>query len=119
MVCPVCDAKMKAVEKHGVEVDICPDCKGVWLDKGELDKIIEMFNQGSDAYPEPSRENYRKEERREPEFKERETHRDYDEDSHRSSDRHKEETKFDKNGRPIKKRGSMLGDIFDMFGGGD
>lgn len=119
MVCPVCDTKMKAIEKLGVEIDICPDCKGVWLDRGELDKIIEMVNQDSSSYSEPSRESYRKEERREPEFKERETHRDYDEDSHRSSDRHKEEIKYDKNGRPVRKKESIISDIFGMFGGGD
>ena len=42
MNCPVCDAKLRPIEKYGVEVDICPDCKGVWLDRGELDKILEM-----------------------------------------------------------------------------
>jgi uncharacterized protein len=40
--CPVCEAKLRAVEKYGVEVDICPDCKGMWLDRGELDKILAM-----------------------------------------------------------------------------
>lgn len=39
--CPVCsDIKMREVEKDGVLIDVCPDCKGVWLDRGELDKLM-------------------------------------------------------------------------------
>ncbi|GGE51466.1 hypothetical protein GCM10011391_32820 [Pullulanibacillus camelliae] len=41
MNCPVCDdVRMKEVEKEGILVDICPSCKGVWLDRGELDKLL-------------------------------------------------------------------------------
>lgn len=117
MVCPVCDAKMKAVEKHGVELDICPDCKGVWLDRGELDKIVEMLNKDS-AVSDSSKDSYRKDdERREREYREKESHRDYDEDKHRSNDKHREESRYDKNGRPIRKKESIISDIFGMFGG--
>ncbi|CAM4415701.1 TFIIB-type zinc ribbon-containing protein [Paenibacillus tarimensis] len=53
MNCPVCDGiRMREVEKDGVMIDICPQCKGVWLDRGELDKLMggvreirEEFNQ--------------------------------------------------------------------------
>lgn len=39
--CPVCsDIKMREIEKDGVLIDVCPDCKGVWLDRGELDKLM-------------------------------------------------------------------------------
>lgn len=42
MNCPVCeDSRMREVEKDGVLIDICPSCKGVWLDRGELDKLME------------------------------------------------------------------------------
>ena len=42
MYCPVCDqVKMREVEKHGVLIDVCPSCKGVWLDRGELEKLME------------------------------------------------------------------------------
>jgi hypothetical protein len=34
-------------ERNGVEIDYCPDCRGVWLDRGELDKIIERSSAGS------------------------------------------------------------------------
>lgn len=47
MNCPVCDEKLRPVEKYGVEIDICPGCKGVWLDRGELDKILEALNSGT------------------------------------------------------------------------
>ena len=34
-------------DRNGVEIDYCPQCRGVWLDRGELDKIIERSNQYS------------------------------------------------------------------------
>jgi len=36
MDCPVCESPMKEVERYGVDIDICPECKGVWLDRGEI-----------------------------------------------------------------------------------
>ncbi len=42
MKCPVCkDIDLVMSERQGVEIDYCPSCRGVWLDRGELDKIIE------------------------------------------------------------------------------
>lgn len=42
MKCPVCDAvNLVMAERQGIEIDYCPECRGVWLDRGELDKIIE------------------------------------------------------------------------------
>lgn len=42
MNCPVCeDTRMREVEKNGILIDICPSCKGVWLDRGELDKLMQ------------------------------------------------------------------------------
>ncbi len=42
MKCPVCkDPKLVMADRQGIEVDYCPQCRGVWLDRGELDKIIE------------------------------------------------------------------------------
>mgnify|MGYP003445692981 CR=1 FL=1 len=42
MRCPVCkDVDLVMSERSGVEIDYCPSCRGVWLDRGELDKIIE------------------------------------------------------------------------------
>lgn len=41
MNCPICNVALVMSEKQGVEIDYCPKCRGVWLDRGELDKIIE------------------------------------------------------------------------------
>jgi uncharacterized protein len=45
MKCPICeDVRMREVIKDGVTIDVCPDCKGVWLDRGELDKLMQGVN---------------------------------------------------------------------------
>jgi len=41
MNCPACNVALVMSERQGVEIDYCPQCRGVWLDRGELDKIIE------------------------------------------------------------------------------
>lgn len=41
--CPVCSSEMHEVEKHGVNIDTCPKCRGVWLDRGELEKLGERL----------------------------------------------------------------------------
>ena len=41
MKCPTCQIELKMTDRQGVEIDYCPQCRGVWLDRGELDKIIE------------------------------------------------------------------------------
>lgn len=51
MLCPVCSASLVMSERQGVEIDYCPQCRGVWLDRGELDKIIERS--GRDYAPPP------------------------------------------------------------------
>lgn len=41
MLCPNCKIDLVMADRQGVEIDYCPSCRGVWLDRGELDKIIE------------------------------------------------------------------------------
>ncbi|MBB4064487.1 TFIIB-type zinc ribbon-containing protein [Gellertiella hungarica] len=41
MQCPMCRVNLVMSERQGIEIDYCPQCRGVWLDRGELDKIIE------------------------------------------------------------------------------
>lgn len=41
MNCPVCNVPLSMMDRQGVEIDYCSKCRGVWLDRGELDKIIE------------------------------------------------------------------------------
>lgn len=45
MNCPACSKPLQMTERQGVEIDYCPQCRGVWLDRGELDKIIERSAQ--------------------------------------------------------------------------
>ena len=53
MKCPVCvDTYLVMSERQNVEIDYCPKCRGVWLDRGELDKIIERS--AADAAPTPA-----------------------------------------------------------------
>ena len=44
MNCPNCNETLVMADRNGVEIDYCPKCRGVWLDRGELDKIIERSN---------------------------------------------------------------------------
>lgn len=41
MKCPICNIDLIMTERQNVEIDYCPQCRGIWLDRGELDKIIE------------------------------------------------------------------------------
>ena len=50
MNCPICNVTLQLAERQGVEIDFCPKCRGVWLDRGELDKIIER----SEVTPAPA-----------------------------------------------------------------
>lgn len=55
MTCPRCDVPLTVSQRQGVETDVCPECRGVWLDRGELDKIINRY----DAFDEEeNRQNY-------------------------------------------------------------
>jgi len=52
MNCPSCkETTLMMSERHGIEIDYCPKCRGVWLDRGELDKIIAEAT--ADDGPEP------------------------------------------------------------------
>lgn len=94
MKCPVCkDVTLLMSEKHGVEIDYCPQCRGIWLDRGELDKIVQRVKE-----------------------MEREYTRDKEYDSHR--DYRKEKDRYDDSYyRKKKKKSSMFGELFELFGG--
>jgi uncharacterized protein len=51
MKCPVDSVDLIMSERSGVEIDYCPQCRGVWLDRGELDKIIDRVAAGGPAAP--------------------------------------------------------------------
>ena len=96
MQCPVCNVPLNMSNRQEVEIDYCPQCRGVWLDRGELDKIIER----SVAFEAPQKVS--QERRYEPESSERRPKRDYDDDDR--DDRYPKK----------KKRGSFLGELFDF-----
>lgn len=90
MMCPVCNGvDLKMAERQGVEIDYCPKCRGIWLDRGELDKIIEYSSPRGETGGE----------RRPGSF--------VDDDRDRDRDR-------DQYDRGKRKRKSMLGDLFDF-----
>jgi len=68
MKCPTCpETKLVMSERQGVEIDYCPECRGVWLDRGELDKLIEKSTLAQSSQPVrphdygDSKDDYRKE----------------------------------------------------------
>lgn len=89
MQCPVCvGVSLVMSERQNIEVDYCPQCRGVWLDRGELDKIIDR------SVPEPAAAS------RPPED------RSY---SPRSNDDH-----YRHSSKKKKKKGGFLGELFDF-----
>jgi Zn-finger nucleic acid-binding protein len=63
MKCPVDGATLVIAERSGVEIDYCPQCRGVWLDRGELDKIIDR-SAAMAPPPPPSQQTYGEEPRK-------------------------------------------------------
>jgi len=111
MNCPVCDAKLRAAEKQGVEVDICPDCKGIWLDRGELEKLIELAaNDGPVRHQSPERPV----ERQQVYEDDRRRH----DDDHHGRDRDHDRGHGQQGGHQ-RRRGSWLGEILGSLGGED
>ncbi|MGH9269694.1 MAG: zf-TFIIB domain-containing protein [Ilumatobacteraceae bacterium] len=54
MRCPIDDTALSVSSRDGVEIDFCPQCRGVWLDRGELDKIIDRAANAMAAAPPPA-----------------------------------------------------------------
>ena len=76
MRCPNDEATLVMSERSGIEIDYCPECRGVWLDRGELDKIIDRAEPAPAAQPargyEPRQEHHRQEHYGKPYRKKRE-----------------------------------------------
>jgi Zn-finger nucleic acid-binding protein len=65
MNCPICsDSSLVISERQGIEIDYCPKCRGVWLDRGELDKIIERSTEVFDEGRTKSFDNQRNDDRK-------------------------------------------------------
>ena len=107
MKCPVCEVQLSISSREGVEIDFCPQCRGVWLDRGELDKVIERAAASvAPAAAVGGRDPGYYDERREPRYDDRDRHDDRDryDDDRRGRDRdHKK-----------RKRRSFLEDLFEF-----
>jgi uncharacterized protein len=95
MKCPVCkEINLEMSERQGIEIDYCPECRGIWLDRGELDKLIEKND---------NQINHRNQGQQDSEFNMKESN-NYNKDNYYEN----------KNGR---KKESFITNVFDMFGG--
>ncbi len=109
MRCPVDNETLIMTDRNGVEIDYCPKCRGVWLDRGELDKIIERSGAGPvdavarPAAPAAAAPIYQPEPTRmaEPRRERRRDDDDDDDDDYRR-------------GRRPKRRESFLSELFDF-----
>ena len=53
MDCPLCNVKLQLTDRQGVAIDYCPECRGIWLDRGELEKLIELSSSQRQSVPPP------------------------------------------------------------------
>lgn len=90
MKCPVDNVDLVMSERSGIEIDYCPTCRGVWLDRGELDKIVER---SAPTESKSSNHEHRHETHKKPSY----------DDEYRYDDKHKK-----------RRRESFLGDLFDF-----
>ena len=102
MKCPVCpDSTLLMADRQGVEIDYCPSCRGVWLDRGELDKILERGAAELSAAAQPQQQPPMPP----PSSPPPDYRRDHDRDRYRHSDEYEY--------RHPKRRKSFLEDLFD------
>ena len=99
MLCPNDQTELVISDRQGVEIDYCPKCRGVWLDRGELDKIIDRTMPSAAA---PVAESDR---RPQTDGRNARPYRDDDDDWDDDERRY---------GRKKKKRESFLSDLFDF-----
>lgn len=69
MMCPKCNVPLQVSQRQGVETDVCQQCRGVWLDRGELDKIINRYDAFDKEEERSNYEEYRRRDQRQPERK--------------------------------------------------
>jgi Zn-finger nucleic acid-binding protein len=113
MKCPVCDVALSISSREGVEIDFCPQCRGVWLDRGELDKVIERAAASLAPSGVPAGDRGRgRDERYDDRPRYDDDRRRYDDDR-RDDDRRRDDRYRDGYDKK-KKRRSFLDDIFDF-----
>ena len=111
MTCPVCHTGLQPMGRQGIEIDYCPQCRGVWLDRGELDKIIEREAGYQSAPPPqapPPPRGYAPPQQPPP------PPGYYDQNQYRRRDHDDDDDDYYKRYGKRKKRGGLLGEIFDF-----
>lgn len=104
MNCPVDDTTLVITSRDGIEIDYCPQCRGVWLDRGELDKIIERSAPAvAPVAPPPERPRYDEPRYDDPRY-----------DDRRYDDRRGDDRRYDERDYKRRKRKSFLEEIFDF-----
>jgi len=102
MKCPNCNETLLMTERHSIEIDYCPNCRGVWLDKGELDKLLAQAGKdGGSSYTNQRDTN---------KYNSREREDYQSQQQYRDGDRYSEDQKYP-HGR---KKKSFLSDLFDF-----
>ena len=104
MKCPNCEQTLVMTERQGVEIDYCPKCRGVWLDKGELDKIIEKSTAAESNQNLKQNDEKRKQRRND----------DDDDDDDDEGGFFNRNRRDDNNENPNKRKGGFLGNLFDF-----
>lgn len=105
MKCPNCEETLVMTERQGVEIDYCPKCRGVWLDKGELDKMIEkaITSESSQKLNQDEQKGKRK----------YDDDNDYDDDDDNGGFFNR--NRQNKGGNnPNRRKGGFLGNLFDF-----
>ncbi|MEJ7838549.1 MAG: zf-TFIIB domain-containing protein [Thermomicrobiales bacterium] len=114
MLCPIDQTVLVISERQGIEIDYCPQCRGVWLDRGELDKLVDRATEQVANTAAPQVAQQQRGEHQDSGFgKVREAFANRDNDR-RDYDRDDDDYTIDKNGRRKKKKDSFLGDLFDF-----
>ena len=112
MLCPIDNETLVMADRSGVEIDYCPKCRGVWLDRGELDKVIERAAAAPVAAPrEASAPVYQPEPGRAAPPQYRDERKYGDERRHGDDRKHGDHDRYDGDS---KRRKGFLGELFDF-----
>jgi len=111
--CPHGHGTLLMSERQGIEIDYCPECRGVWLDRGELDKIVERSTGDTESHaPEPRDTRDRDDDRRRDPEPVRERNENSSDDRERG--RYESDPRYDPKLAKKKKRKSFLEDLFEF-----
>ena len=100
MQCPVDGTVLQMTERSGIEIDYCPQCRGVWLDRGELDKMIGQV---------PAQPAHQQQPPHGPQY-----HHQSQPQQHRQEEYRHDEYRHDDHNKKHHKKENFLGDLFDF-----